>query len=148
MTTTGIDVGPVLHHAGVIGTLDTLRVLKQHVDWGILGTPDRPRSFALKDLVQYLLNYKLNAHAAMDDATATAELLERQYVLDTVFPPRVFNQVGQRKAWVIELYQVIGRIRWLRHARIERLRRETEEAALQANQEVALWVAEQRTSSQ
>ena len=43
-----------------------------------------------------------------------------------MFPPRVFNQAGQRKAWVIELYQVIGRIRWLRYARIERLRRETE----------------------
>ena len=81
-----------------------------------------------KDLVRYLRGYKLNAHAALDDATATAELLERQYVLDTVFPPRVFNQAGQRKAWVIELYQVIGRIRcvWLRYARIERLRRETE----------------------
>ena len=118
-------------------------LLQAHVDWVINGAPDRPRSFVLGDLIKYLLGYKLNAHAALDDATATAELFERQYVLDTVFPPNVFTQAGQRKAWVIELYQVIGRIRWLRHARIERLRRETEEVALQANQEVALWVAEQ-----
>ena len=44
---------------------------------------------------------------------------------------------------MIELYQVVGWIRWLWHAQIKRLRRETEEVALQANQEVVLWVAEQ-----
>ena len=43
-----------------------------------------------------------------DDATATAELLQKQYVLDTVFPSNVVNQAGLRKALVIELYQVVG----------------------------------------
>jgi len=39
-------------------------------------------------------------------------------------------QAGLRKGWVIELCQVVIQIRWLRHARIERLRRDSEEVAL------------------
>ena len=63
--------------------------------------------------------------------------------MDAVLPRNDLNQAELWKAWVIELYHVVGHIRLPRHARIEWLREQNEEMALLANQQAALLADQQ-----
>jgi hypothetical protein len=115
MTAAGNDLGHTLGALGVIGTVDTLRIL-QSIDFGADSwgaNPRRPESMKLQHVVRDLTGYDMGdaAHTAVVDAIATRRLLRLRLLRDAIFQ--------DKQTRIVALRQVIGRIRWLRYIRRE-----------------------------
>jgi hypothetical protein len=79
MTAVGLDFVQVMDDLGVVGTADTLALARGFVDWGVNGCPARPASLAL-GAVLFSVRFSVleNAHSAVHDAFATAQIIVRR----------------------------------------------------------------------